>query len=121
MRISRTWLRPVLTAVLFPVALLGAMWILDATSGDEWLPWTKSKMSSEQVVRIAETECFRRYPGYEKFRPWHVKLSDGLWRITGTDSGLPWIISSHFDQLMAAVIKDSDGIIRVCGQYSDRW
>ena len=117
----KAWLRPILTAVLFPVVLLGAMWVLDATSGDEWLPWTQSKLSSEQVVHIAETECFRQYPDYEKFRPWHVKLSDGRWRIKGTQSGLPWIISSHFDSLMVTTIDDSTGRVVRCDQFAGVW
>jgi len=119
MRISRNWVRPILTAVLFPVALLGAIWILDATSGDEWLPWTKSKMSREQAVRIVETECFHHYPDYDKFKPWHVKLVDGHWRISGTRSGLPFFISSHFDTLMFAAIDDSNGVIISCTTIAD--
>jgi hypothetical protein len=114
----RTWLRPVLTAALFPVVLLASIAALDEFSGSDRLPWTKSRHSREQIISLAEAQCFSSYADHEKFRPWHAKLSDGRWLIRGTRSGLPWIISGHFDTVMLAVIDDQSEVMSSCSVFA---
>jgi hypothetical protein len=114
----KTWPRSVLTAILFPIMLLAALAGFDEFSGTDRLPWTKPHHTREQAIRLAEGACFRNYPGYEEFRPWRAKLSDGIWLVRGTQSGLPWIISSRFDTAMVAILNDSSEQVSSCNVVS---
>jgi hypothetical protein len=114
MRLSSTYIRPVLTALLFPIVLLGAMWALDEFTGDEWLPWTHVKLTSRDAVQLAQRECFASYPESSHFGPWHTKLRGTRWRVYGTRSGLPWLPISDGDAVVYALIDAESGTVIDC-------
>jgi hypothetical protein len=85
MRISRTWLRPILTAVLFPVVLLGSMWGVD-----EYAQWRAERLvnvSRQQALDLAWSQCFKKMsPGRQHIGWAHPWLGPDGWTVTAHQS-----------------------------------
>ncbi len=110
----KMWLRPVLTAVLFPVVLVGAIWGFDHFSGEEWLPWTKVAVTSQQAIAIAEAKCFSRAPSYLALKPWHTRLGNDRWAIWANQKGRYFAWPSDTDAFAYAQVDAQTGVLTGC-------
>ena len=78
MRISKTWLRPILTAVLFPVGLLFSMWATHSYA--QWRTAKFVNVTRKQAVALAWSECFAKSPpGFSAPKWSYPILTDSGW------------------------------------------
>lgn len=97
MRFNKTYLRPIMTAVLFSIALLVLQWSVGRFFSDDWLPWTEVRISAPQAMEIAESQCFAR-AYHPPRKPWRARLRDGRWSVwTATyDHIWKWTLTSGY-------------------------
>ena len=89
MRIPREYSYPILTAIMFPVALVGTMWALDLYS--QWLRENHVEVARSRAVTIASSQCFSRSPPSFPIGKWgHARIENDHWVVWMDDTPLDW-------------------------------
>ena len=113
MRIKRIYLHAVLTAVLFPVVLVGMLWALDGLSDESWHR-SDYVISRAQALAIAEKDCFAQdRGGYTKGRR-HSYLKGDVW-IIGISKESRFVVLPGLEQKVAvAELNAHNGFLTHC-------
>lgn len=91
MRISKTWFRPILTAVLFPGVLIGIMWALDEYG--QWRAERLVNVSRQQAISLAWSKCFSNTPpGFPAVKWAYARIAPQGWIVTSNQSYFDWLL-----------------------------
>jgi hypothetical protein len=89
MRIRGKYLYPIITAVMFPIVLLGSWWGLDAYA--QWRAARGVEVSRSFAEETASVQCFARSPAGFPLGKWrHSRIVNAGWFVWKGDYYFDW-------------------------------
>lgn len=94
MRLSNLWLRPVVTAVLFPIVLITIMWGVDVYA--QWRSERLVAVTRQQAVALSWSQCFSKPPpGFPAAKWTYAHIGSTGWEIEADQTYIGHLLGSR--------------------------